>query len=364
MAAAAIRVLAVDDSAVARTMYRELLAPEQGFELVATAPNADIARRKIMGMDPDVVILDIEMPGEDGLSLLKWLMEHFPVPVVVSSSFSPRGAEQTMRAFSLGAVDVVCKSSAPGANGERDFRDALTDAVRAGAAARAKMRRGLHRAQVAEAAAIRPAVTANAPLPPRRPSRRGPVVVMGASTGGTEVLARMVLQMPADFPPVLVVQHMPPIYTRAFAQRLDTLGAVRVEEARDGLMIGHGQVVIAPGGMQMRVQSGASGPVALVRPEPPVNRHAPSVDVLFNSAADLYRSRLIGVLLTGMGNDGAQGLLRIRQAGGRTIAQDEASSVVWGMPQEAVKLGAADAVLAADQVIPRIQRWLEDAGPA
>lgn len=379
-----IRVLAVDDSAVARAMYRELLTLEAGFDLIATAPNADIARRKITSMDPDVVVLDIEMPGEDGLSVLQWLMQHFPTPVVVSSSFSPRGAEQTMRAFSLGAIDVVCKTSVAGQNGERDFSTALLDAVRAAASARTKLRRGfgggLPPLSTTPTKTATPAPVLSTGLSPgpspgerksARPSTtatttarrvlRGPVVVIGASTGGTEVLARMVMQMPADFPPTLVVQHMPPIYTRAFAQRLNTLGAVRVEEAGDGQSVGPGQVLIAPGGHQMRLQAGAGGPMAIVRAEPPVNRHAPSVDVLFDSAADHYRTRVIGILLTGMGNDGARGLLRIREYGGRTIAQDEASSVVWGMPQEAVKLGAAEAVLPQDRIVPHVMNWL--AGP-
>lgn len=368
-----IRVLAVDDSAVARAMYRELLTLDAGFDLIATAPNADIARRKITTMDPDVVVLDIEMPGENGLSLLQWLMQHFPTPVVVSSSFSPRGAEQTMHAFSLGAIDVVCKTSVASTDGERDFSTALLDAVRA-AAARSKLRRGYGGATPTVPPAARPASARplsapaeTAATPERKPLRpatsprrvlRGPVVVIGASTGGTEVLARMVMQMPADFPPTLVVQHMPPIYTRAFAQRLNTLGAVRVEEASDGQTVGSGQVLIAPGGQQMRLQAGAGGPMAIVRPEPPVNRHAPSVDVLFDSAADHYRTRVIGILLTGMGNDGARGLLRIREFGGRTIAQDEASSVVWGMPQEAVKLGAAEVVLPLDRIVHHVLNWL------
>lgn len=352
---APIRVLAVDDSAMARTMYRALLTPDTGFDLIATAPNAEIARRKIPALAPDVVVLDIEMPGEDGLSLLQWLMQHHPTPVVVSSSFSPRGAEQTMRAFALGAVDVVCKSAVATQEGGRDFPLALIDAVRAAAAARHKLQRGRPPASV-PTISVPPAPAGRAPLPAA--VRRGHVVVIGASTGGTEVLARMVAQMPASFPPTVIVQHMPPMYTRAFARRLDTLGAVRVEEAENQRMISAGQVLIAPGGMQLRIMAGASGPVARVSAEPPVNRHAPSVDVLFDSAVEHYRSRVVAILLTGMGNDGAQGLLRIRQAGGHTVAQDEATSVVWGMPQEAVKLGAAELVLPAERIVPRVLHWL------
>lgn len=357
---APIRVLAVDDSAVMRAAYRELLVPAAGMELIATAPNADIARRKILALDPDVVVLDIELPGEDGLSVLQWLMATFPTPVVVCSSFSTQGAELTMRAFSLGAMDVVGKRSAADADGAREFTAALLGAVSAAAAARHKLRRGMTAPPLA-APQVPSVVPRRTPTAPAGTAlRRGAMVVIGASTGGTEALATMIGQLPAHFPPTLVVQHMPPLYTAAFARRLDTLGEVRVAEAEDGRMIGCGQMLIAPGGQQMSVLQGASGPIARVRPDPPVNRHAPSVDVLFNSAAEHYRMRVIGILLTGMGNDGAAGLLAIRQAGGFTLAQDEASSVVWGMPQEAVKLGAAEQVLPVTRIVPRILQWLAE----
>lgn len=341
----AIRVLAVDDSAVARNAYRLLLTPERGFDLVATAPNADIARKKIAALQPDVVVLDIEMPGEDGLSFLQWLMAHQPTPVVVASSYSTRGAEQTMRAFSLGAVEVVCKGGLGGLPGwGEDFATLLEEAVQV--AARARRRQ-----------AYRPSAVAAAPatvMPPARPVRRGNCVVIGASTGGPEALSLLVSQLPADFPPTFIAQHMPPLYTRTFAERLNTLGRVRVQEAADGMVIGPGEVLVAAGGTQLRMGIGHKGPVARVSREGPVNRHAPSVDVLFESAAQCYRSRTIGVLLTGMGNDGAEGLLQIREAGGSTVAQDEASCVVYGMPQEAVKRGAAAKVLALPDIVP----WL------
>jgi two-component system chemotaxis response regulator CheB len=317
------------------------------MELVATAPNAEIARRKLVTLDYDVVVLDIEMPGEDGLSLLRWLMAHQPVPVVVASSWSSRGAEQTMEAFALGAVDVVCKSSLGSAAALQDFSTALIAAVRAAASVRRRAPRRTTPLKVEQIAA------------PSTAMRRSMMVVIGASTGGTEVLSRLISQMPAQFPPTLVVQHMPALYTRAFANRLNTLGVVRVSEAEHGQMIGAGEVLVAPGGLQMRVAPGARGPVAQISAEPPVNRHAPSVDVLFESARDHYRNRTIGVLLTGMGNDGARGLLAIRQAGGRTVAQNEASSVVWGMPQEAVRLDAAERVLPPEEMIAQIICWVQ-----
>ncbi|MFZ5723458.1 MAG: protein-glutamate methylesterase/protein-glutamine glutaminase [Pseudomonadota bacterium] len=345
-----VRVLAVDDSAVARSAYRFLLTPELGFDLVATAPNADIARRKIEALDPDVVVLDIEMPGEDGLSFLQWLMRNRPTPVVVCSVWSSRGAEQTMRAFALGAIDVVCKGTPGEAPGwGSDFADTLADAVRAAAGARNKMlfRGGRSGVEPPVRAAVRRS-------PVNVPIRRGHCVVIGASTGGTEALATLFAQMPADFPPTFVVQHMPPLYTQSFARRLDTLGDIRVREAVDGAQIGPGEALVAPGGKQLRMAVGHAGPVARIGNDGPVNRHAPSVDVLFLSAVESYHSRVIGVLLTGMGNDGARGLLRIRETGGRTVAQDEATSVVFGMPQEAIKLGAAAAVLPIQAIVPHI----------
>lgn len=360
MSAPLVRVLAVDDSAVARNAYRLLLSPEHGIDLIATAPNAEIARKKIAALAPDVIVLDIEMPGEDGLSFLQWLMQHQPTPVVVASSHSPRGAEQTMRAFSLGAVEVVCKSGPAGAAMGADFATVLCDAVQA--AARAGQRLAFRRAvQPPAPSAFSGPPGLGAGLPPvTRPIRRGMCVVIGASTGGPEALAILMAQMPADFPPTFIVQHMPPLYTRTFAKRLDTLGPVRVKEAADGDMIGPGQALVAPGGLQMRMEVGHSGPVARVLAAPPVNRHAPSVDVLFDSAVESYRSRVVGVLLTGMGNDGAAGLLRIREAGGQTVAQDEATSVVYGMPAEAARNGGAQKVLALADIVPWIVAQLAE----
>lgn len=358
-----IRVLAVDDSAVARTMYRALLTEEHGFDFIGTAPDAEIARKKIPAMNPDVVVLDIEMPGENGLSFLQWLMATHPTPVVISSSFSPRGAEQTLRAFALGAVCVVCKTATAAADGN-DFPTSLLEAVRTAALAGRSVRRGTAASSVA-----RPVTKAAAPAPVSVPSsagthirRRGHIVVIGASTGGTEALGVVVSQMPADFPPTIVVQHMPALYTGPFSARLNTISAMKVSEATDGQTVGVGQLIVAPGGKQLRIVSGAMGPIACITTEPPVNRHAPSVDVMFDSAVAQYRSRVIGILLTGMGNDGAQGLLRIRQAGGWTIAQDEATSVVWGMPGEAVKIDGANLVLPIDRIIPRVLQWLSEAG--
>ena len=344
-----IRVLAVDDSALARNAYRLLLTEEDGFELIGTAPNAELARKRITQLDPDVVILDIEMPGENGLSLLEWLMEHFPVPVVVSSSYSTQGAEQTLQAFSLGAVEVVCKGGSGNHEGwSDDFATNLAQGVRAAAFAGKQMRFASRRNKTLPPLQRKPVapVTSTA-----APIRRGNCVVIGASTGGTEALALLIEQMPPDFPPTMIVQHMPGLYTATFARRLDALGNISVREATDGAMIGPGEVLVAPGGFQLRLEVGASGPVARVSDEGPVNRHAPSVDVLFESAARAYRARAIGILLTGMGDDGAEGMVAIHQQGGFTIAQDQASSVVYGMPAEAARRGGATEISALDDII-------------
>lgn len=367
----AIKVLAVDDSALARNAYRLVLEQDPALQLVATAPNADIARRKITTLDPDVVILDIEMPGEDGLSLLKWLMENFPVPVVVSSSHSARGAEQTMQAFALGAVEVVCKGGPAGNDGWNEaFATTLLNAVHAASRVRRKARFNITNTAIPTSRLVAPTAATKVPAPAQRagvaaraPIRRGSCVVIGASTGGTEALATLIAQMPADFPPTLIVQHMPSLYTATFARRLDGLGVVRVSEAVNGQMIGPGQVLVAPGGKQLRIDTGAVGPIARVTDEGPHNRHAPSVDVLFHSAARTFRARTLGVLLTGMGNDGAEGLLAIRDAGGYTLAQDEASCVVYGMPYEAVKRNAATQVLPLNQIVDDlVQRLSREQG--
>lgn len=345
-----IKVVAVDDSALARNAYRLLLEEQAEFELVATAPNADLARKRIAQHDPDVVILDIEMPGENGLSLLEWLMDNHPVPVIVSSSYSTRGAEQTLQAFSLGAVEVVCKGGSGGNQGwGDDFSEILAHAVHAAAIARKKPRFSRRRG-IAQPVPQRAPTTSSGHIA-HEPIKRGNCIVIGASTGGTEALAALIEQMPKDFPPTMIVQHMPGLYTATFARRLNTLGQVSVKEAQDGDQIGPGEVLVAPGGFQLRMEMGSSGPVARVTDEGPVNRHAPSVDVLFKSAAAVYRSRAIGILLTGMGDDGADGMVSICQHGGFTIAQDEASSVVYGMPAEALRRGGASEVSALHDVI-------------
>lgn len=345
-----IRVLAVDDSAVARQQYRTILDAGSGIELVATAPNAEMARRRIPELDPDVVVLDIHMPGVDGLTFLKWLMRNLPTPVVISSTLNPDAAKLTMDAFALGAVDVVCKGDtrATGAWGE-DFRDALVRAVRGAAKAAGKIkstRNGKSLVLPDEKAATAQRVGAEG-------FRVGNVVVIASSTGGTEAVAKLIAAMPEGFPPTLVAQHMPPVYTKSFAQRLDALGPIRVLEAAGGEKLTAGTVLIAPGGLDLELRPSPKGPITEIF-KPTTKGPRPSGDRLLTSAARVMGKSVTGLVLTGMGNDGAQGLLSIRRGGGVTIAQDEASSVCYGMPKEAKRLGAAQYVLGLEQIMPRL----------
>lgn len=339
-----VRVLVVDDSAVAREVLATLLRRD-GLDVEVTA-SAESALQRITSRRHDVVVLDLHMPGMGGLELLERVMRTMPLPVVVCSAIAQPGAKAAIRALELGAVDVIPKPTL-GVRAMLDSSDVpISEVVRGAAAAKAQLLglRGDHTAPLVpqtKPAAVIPAGawTANA-------------IVIGASTGGTEALRVVLSQLPADAPPVAVVQHMPGAFTPAFAQRLDTLCAVDVREAKDGDVLRRGQVLIAPGGRHMELV--ATGGVIRVRVSHglTVSGHCPSVDVLFRSASRALGNRAVGVLLTGMGADGAEGLLRLRQDGAHTVAQDEATCVVFGMPGEAVAIGAATEVLALETIAP------------
>ena len=329
-----IRVLIVDDSALMRQVLGSLLARDPEIEIVGTACDAYVARDKIRELQPDVLTLDVEMPRMDGLSFLEKLMRVRPMPVVMVSSLTEAGCATTLRALELGAVDFVTKPKA-------DLRERMTDVAREiiekikGAAA-ARVRQRLPAAPILPYA--RPAV-------PAAPRVTEQVIAVGASTGGTEALRQFLTALPSDAPGVVVVQHMPEQFTRAFAERLDHLCTVRVKEADDGDRVLAGHALIAPGNRHMRLAREGSAYRVRLSSEPPVNRHRPAVDVLFHSCAEHVRANAVGVIMTGMGDDGARGLLAMRQAGARTLAQDEESCVVFGMPKVAVDLDAADEVL-------------------
>jgi two-component system chemotaxis response regulator CheB len=339
-----IRVLVVDDSAVVRKAMAEILSSDPGIAVMGLAADpyaaAEILRQEV----PDVVTLDIEMPRMDGLTFLAKLMQQHPIPVIICSSLAESGSETALRALESGAVDVIQKPRLGTRIFLEESRVRLCDAVHAAASCR-RLPRLLR--------SIEPKRSADAVLPP--PSRAmvattERVVAVGASTGGTEALRVLLEGMPADAPGIVIVQHMPERFTATFAQRLDTLCAMTVKEAEDDDTVLPGRVLVAPGNRHTLLKRSGARYYVEVRDGPLVSRHRPSVDVLFRSAARWAGKNAVGVILTGMGDDGAQGLLEMRSAGGFTIAEDQSTCVVFGMPAEAIKRGAAAQVLPLDAI--------------
>ncbi len=342
-----IKVLCVDDSALVRSLMSEIINSQPDMEVVAVAPDPLVARDLIKRHNPDVLTLDVEMPRMDGLDFLEKLMRLRPMPVVMVSSLTQRGSEVTLRALELGAVDFVAKPTLGIRAGLLEYADLIADRIRAAARSRPRPRPAT---QVS-----RSVVTLKRPL-----GSTEKLILVGASTGGTEAIREFLEPMPADCPGILITQHMPPGFTRSFAQRLDQLCAMTVAEARHGERVLPGHAYIAPGDQHMRIaRSGANYVIELDQSEP-VNRHRPSVDVLFESAARVAGKNAVGVILTGMGRDGAAGLLALREAGARTFAQDEASCVVFGMPREAIAMGAVDEVVSLGNMSERVLSSLTD----
>jgi two-component system chemotaxis response regulator CheB len=329
-----------------RQLLTQILSSDPELEVVGTAGDPFIARDKIKALNPDVLTLDIEMPRMDGLTFLEKLMRGHPMPVIMISSLTSKGADTTLRALGLGAIDFVSKPTLDVSNGTIDQAEEIVAKVKA--AARVKPRTRSTTPQL------------SAPLTGKsyQFSTTHKIVAIGASTGGTEALKDLLSPLPADFPGIVMVQHMPETFTRQFANRLDTLCKIRIKEAQDGDRILPGHALLAPGGHQMAVvRRGAEFAVHVYRGER-VNRHLPSVDVLFSSVARSMGKNALGVILTGMGADGARGMLEMKQAGAYNIAQDEASCVVFGMPKEAIALGGADQVVALDQIPDALLRRL------
>lgn len=331
-----IRVLIVDDSSIVRKILTETLAGEPDIEVVGSAPDPFVARDKILSLDPDVITLDIEMPRMDGLTFLRKLMQFHPLPAIVLSSLAQQSCRTALEALSLGAVEVLAKPGGPYSVGE--LRRVLASKIRAASAARPRRREEgepaiPHGSRAGPPAAVSP------------PGGSISIIAIGASTGGTEAIASILGRLPASTPGVVIVQHIPPEFSRAFAERLNQQSAMEVREARDGDAVHAGLALVAPGDFHMVLRRGNGGFLVSVRGGPAVCYQRPSVDVLFLSVAEAAGRHAIGVLLTGMGSDGACGLLQMRQAGAHTIAQDEASCVVYGMPREAVELGAVQRVL-------------------
>jgi two-component system chemotaxis response regulator CheB len=347
-----VRVLVIDDSALVRKLLTELLSTDPRIHVVGTAPDAYVARTKIKALNPDVLTLDVEMPGMDGVTFLRNLMRLRPMPVVMVSSLTDRGAEVTLDALSLGAVDYLPKPKLDAAAKIGEYRDELIEKIHAAALARLSPTiptdiSGRWK-QSYSASVIVPR------LAPINFHSKDRLIAVGASTGGTEAIRELLLGIPPDGPGVVIAQHIPRVFSKPFAERLNRVCPVAVCEAEDGQEILPGHAYIAPGDLHLMVVRSGGRWVCRLDDGPAVNRHRPSVDVLFRSVAQQAGQSAVGVLLTGMGRDGAQGLKEIREAGGATLVQDEATSVVWGMPGEAVSLGAAEEVLPLPRIAARV----------
>ncbi|HTQ03278.1 MAG TPA: chemotaxis response regulator protein-glutamate methylesterase [Polyangiaceae bacterium] len=336
-----VKVLVVDDSALVRRLLSELIRQNPEFEVVGTAADPYEARDKIKALNPDVLTLDVEMPKMDGLTFLRHLMRLRPMPVVMVSSLTERGADVTIEALETGAVDFITKPASGVADGLTKLADALYAKLEAAAQAKVFAR--------------------ERPPAPAIGVRKQPLlkttdrmIAIGASTGGTEAIAHVLSQFPADAPAVVITQHIPELFSARFAQRLDDQCAMAVSEAKDGDPILLGHAYVAPGSYHLRVERSGARYFCRVTQDPPVNRHRPSVDVLFESVAKEVGHNATGVILTGMGDDGANGLLAMRQAGSPTVAQDKSTCVVFGMPGEAVKRGAAEEVLPLEAIAQRV----------
>jgi two-component system chemotaxis response regulator CheB len=367
---AKIRVVVVDDSALVRSMLTEIINRQPDMECIGAAADPLVAREMIRNLNPDVITLDVEMPRMDGIDFLSKLMRLRPMPVVMVSTLTERGAEVTLKALELGAIDFVAKPKIGVADGLKQLANEITDKVRIAAKARIHRSPTPANAPAAPAttsarpgagagggAASSPAASAASPASLGRLSTEK-LVFIGASTGGTEATKEVLLALPADAPAVVITQHMPPGFTKSYAARLDSLCRIRVKEATDGERVLPGHAYIAPGGMHLSVERSGANYIARVQDGDPVNRHKPSVEVLFKSAARVVGRNAIGIMLTGMGADGAKAMREMKDAGAYCVAQDEASCVVFGMPREAIAAGAVDQVLPLKDVGPHLMEHL------
>lgn len=353
-----IRVIVVDDSALVRSLLTEIINRQSDMECIGAASDPLVAREMIRELNPDVITLDIEMPRMDGLDFLSRLMRLRPMPVVMISTLTERGAEVTLKALELGAVDFVAKPRIGVADGLTGLADPIVEKIRI--AAKAHVRRHVQPAAPAPHAAASgtgAAATLSVPAGPSALLGRlstEKLIAVGASTGGTEAIKEVLTNLPADMPGIVITQHMPPGFTTSFAARLNSLCAIVVKEASNGERILPGHAYIAPGGKQFRIDRSGANYVAVVEDGEPVNRHRPSVEVLFRSVAQVAGRNAFGVMLTGMGNDGAKAMREMKDHGSYNYVQDEASCIVFGMPREAINMGAADEVLPLDKIAPAL----------
>lgn len=344
-----IRVVVVDDSVLIRHMLTEIINRQTDMEVVGAAPDPLIAREMIRNLSPDVITLDVEMPKMDGLDFLGRLMRLRPTPVVMISTLTERGSDTTLRALELGAVDFIAKPRVDVGAGLEDYAELIAEKIRIASVARLRPTRAIPDAPPLHTAdAILPAVAR------KRISGGEPLIFIGASTGGTEAIKEVLLGLPDNLPGILITQHMPEGFTRSYAQRLDSLCRMHVKEAEQGERVQKGWAYVAPGHSHMLVKRSTAGYMIELNQGPPVNRHRPSVDVLFRSAANTVANHAVGVILTGMGKDGAHGLREMHDAGAYTLAQNKDSCIVYGMPKEAVLAGGVDEELPLDQIARKI----------
>jgi two-component system chemotaxis response regulator CheB len=348
-----IKVLIVDDSALVRRMLTEMLSSDPSITVLGAAHDAYDAREKIKALNPDVLTLDVEMPRMDGVTFLRNLMRLRPMPVIMVSSLTDKGAEVTLDALSIGAVDYLPKPKIDLAATLADYKEELIAKVKSAASAR--LRATTTTTASASAAAI---LAKRDPLRQLRTTER--IIAIGASTGGTEAIKEILIRLPPDTPGIVITQHIPKLFSGAFARRMDACCQVSVCEAEDGQQILRGHAYVAPGDMHLLLVRDGARYVCRLDRGPPVNRHKPSVDVLFRSVAQQAGRNAIGVILTGMGKDGALGLKEMRDAGARTVAQDEATSIVWGMPGEAVAVGGAADVLPLSDIWSRVLQLADE----
>ncbi|MBP6394308.1 MAG: chemotaxis response regulator protein-glutamate methylesterase [Giesbergeria sp.] len=353
-----IRVIVVDDSALVRSLLAEIINRQSDMECIGTANDPLIAREMIRELNPDVITLDVEMPRMDGIDFLGRLMRLRPMPVVMISTLTERGAEVTMKALELGAVDFVSKPRVGLANGLNELATQIVDKIRVAAVAQVRRAPRVPAPVRTAAGAANAAASSAAPASPsmsllgRLSTEK--LIFIGASTGGTEAIKEILVNLPADCPAIVITQHMPPGFTTSFAARLNSLSQITVKEASHGERILPGHAYIAPGGKQFHISRSGANYVAVVDDGPAVNRHKPSVEVLFKSGAALVGRNAYGIMLTGMGNDGAAAMREMKDAGSYNYVQDEASCIVFGMPREAIAHGAADEVLPLTQIAPAL----------
>ncbi|HEX4879030.1 MAG TPA: chemotaxis response regulator protein-glutamate methylesterase [Limnobacter sp.] len=371
-----IKVVVVDDSALIRNLMTKIINSQADMEVVSTAPDPFIARDQIRKFNPDVITLDIEMPKMDGIEFLERIMRLRPTPVVMVSTLTARGAEVTFRALELGAVDFVTKPKLDISQGMIHYANEITDKIRAAHAARHRLNRlppapfstvsNASQARLDAANGVEPSTPPAVPAGPQALGNRfaatEKLVLVGSSTGGTEAIRVILEQLPQDSPAILITQHMPAGFTKSFADRLNQICQITVKEAEHGERVLPGHAYIAPGDKHLLLGRNGANYTCLLSDADPVNRHRPSVEVLFKSGQEVSPRNIVGIMLTGMGKDGAQAMADMKKAGSYNICQDEASSVVFGMPREAIALGAADEVVPLNQIAKRLLEYLSKIG--